>query len=96
MGVLRNIISTPCSCNRCQRIRALIAVSNLALIFEALCFLPPHRQKMSGHKMQGAVIWQKNEVCHTCFNTCHVSQEMLVSQLEVTALACNTKGQMCP
>lgn len=96
MGVLRNIISTPCTCNRCQRIRAPIAVSNLALILEALRFLPPHRQEMPGYKIQGAATWQKNEVCHTRFNTCHISQEVLVSQLEVPAFACNTKGQTCP
>lgn len=95
MGVLRNIISTPCTCNRCQRIWALISVPGVALIFEALHFFPPHRRKMSGYKMQGAAIWQKNEVCHMRFNTCHISQDMLVSQPDVTAFACNTKGQTC-
>lgn len=96
MGVLRNIISTPCACNRCQSIQALIAISNLALIFEALGFLPPHRQKMLAYKMLGTAIWQKNKVCHMRFNTCHISQEMLISQLQVTAFTSNTKGQMCP
>lgn len=80
MGVLRNIISTPCARNRCQCIQALITLSNLALILQALHSLPSHRQKMLGCEMQGAVIWQMNEVCHTHFNTCHISQEMLVTQ----------------
>lgn len=96
MGVLRNIISTPCACNRCQSIQALISVSNLALIFEALGFLPPHRQKMLAYKMLGTAIWQKNKACRMRFNTCHISQEMFISQREVTAFTSNTKGQMCP
>lgn len=96
MGVLRNIISTPRTCNRCQRIWALIAVSNLALIFEALRFLPPQRQKMLGYKMEGGSDLAEKSVCHTHFNICHISQELLVSQLEVTVFACNTKGQICP
>lgn len=51
MGVLRNITLT--LCNRCKCIWALITISNLTLIFKALCVLPPHRQKMLGYKMQG-------------------------------------------
>lgn len=79
-GVPRNAISTPCAPDRCQCIQAVITLSNLALILEALHSLPPHRQKMLGCEVQGVVIWQISEVCHTHFNTCHISKEMPVTQ----------------